>query len=178
MTSADLSWRDGGAVMSPCGRYRYILHRMWGEPDSRAVTFIMLNPSTADGREDDPTIRRCIGFAKRLGFGRLYVVNLFAFRATEPADMFGHLRYSCDAMRLEERTYLLRATADSDTIIAAWGAAGTTLVERGAVKKRSDRIREILSIRERTLHCLGRTKSGAPRHPLYLPVDAPLEVWP
>ena len=178
MTSADLSWREGGAVVSPCGRYRYTLHRVWGDDDSRAVTFIMLNPSTADGREDDPTIRRCIGLAKRLGFGRMYVVNLFAFRATDPADLFGHLRYGDDTMQPDERTYLLRATADSDTIIAAWGAAGRTLVDREAVQKRSEHIREILSIRERTLHCLGRTKSGAPRHPLYLPVDAPLEVWP
>ena len=76
---------ERNAVISACGRYRYLLTRRVG-PGTRAVTFIMLNPSTADATRDDPTIRRCIGFARSWGIGGVDVVNLFAFRATEPRD--------------------------------------------------------------------------------------------
>ena len=74
--TAHLGMADTGATLSPCGRYRYRLTRRWG--DGGAVAFVMLNPSTADAEKDDPTIRRCIGFAREWRFGRLIVVNLFA----------------------------------------------------------------------------------------------------
>src|SRR4051812_49823510 len=77
---------EDNAVISACGAYRYVLTRQVGGGVRRA-TFIMLNPSTADASNDDPTIRRCIGFAQRWGCGQLAVLNLFAYRATDPADL-------------------------------------------------------------------------------------------
>lgn len=74
------------AIISECGKYRYSLSRIWDENKAN-VLFIMLNPSTADGDVDDPTIRRCIGFAKSWGYGGIYVGNLFAYRATDPKEL-------------------------------------------------------------------------------------------
>ena len=76
---------DRTALFSPCGRFRYRLGRRWGEGPT--IAFVLLNPSTADDQRDDPTIRRCIGFARRLGFGGLEVVNLYAYVATDPAEL-------------------------------------------------------------------------------------------
>ena len=77
-----------GAVFSPCERYRYKLWRVWDPARPLGcVMFLMLNPSTATDTEDDPTIRRCIGYARSWGYGGLYVGNLFAYRATDPADL-------------------------------------------------------------------------------------------
>ena len=77
---------EAGALLSSCGTYRYRLWRYW-HTEREPLIFIMLNPSTADAMQDDPTIRKCIGFAKRLGFGGIEVVNLFAYRATDPRDL-------------------------------------------------------------------------------------------
>jgi len=123
----------------------------------------MLNPSTADANVDDPTIRRCIGFAKREGCGGLVVVNLYAYRATNPDDL---LKAINPIGSPETEIHLNKAVAEIDgPLIAAWGA----FTVRGAhpaywIKQRyGDR-----------LMCLGRTKDGHPRHPLYLSNDAPL----
>jgi hypothetical protein len=153
------------ASISACGTYRYWLSRWWGD-GFRVATFVMLNPSTADAHADDPTIRRCIGFAKRLGANALRVVNLYALRSPDPDDIFE----DPDPVgpRNDNTIYAERL---SDWVIAAWGA------HSAATPGRVARVRELLAGRE--VHCLGRTKSGAPRHPLYLPADAPLETfWP
>lgn len=151
---------DGSAaVISPCGAYRYTLTRTWG-PGKMAV-FVMLNPSTADARQDDPTIRRCRGFARREGCGGLVVVNLFAFRATSPADM----KAARDPVGPQNDATLIRVLDDADgPIIAAWGAHGSY---RG-------RDREVAGLIDAPWMCLGLTKAGAPRHPLYVKGDAPL----
>ncbi|WP_065321735.1 DUF1643 domain-containing protein [Tritonibacter mobilis] len=147
------------AVISDCGKYRYRLTRRWG--DGPTCGFIMLNPSTADAEADDPTIRRCISFAKREGCGGLVVVNLYAFRATKPADLW--------ALDPEERIggpqaeiELHRAIRDSEIMIAAWGA-DTKRAEHWIVERFGSQ-----------LMCLGKTKQGQPRHPLYVKGDAPL----
>ena len=77
---------EKGAQFSPCKKYRYALWRTWNQDDGH-VMFIGLNPSTADEFTDDPTERRCMGFARRWGFGGIYMMNLFAFRATNPLDL-------------------------------------------------------------------------------------------
>jgi hypothetical protein len=146
---------SGDAAISNCGQYRYQLRRTWSSGPE--CTFIMLNPSTADASEDDPTIRRCISFAKRERCGSLLVVNLFAFRATKPEDM----AKAIDPAGPENPRYLDDALKN-ETAIAAWGAhwmaerAGKSLAQKY------------------NLLCLGKTKSGAPRHPLYVKGDAPL----
>ena len=150
------------AVISECGRFRYSLTREWG-PGPRAL-FIMLNPSTADATEDDPTIRRCIGFAKREGCGSLQVENLFAYRATDPDKMFKHAHTAVGATD----SYIRNAVAElSGPLIAAWGA------DKRA-ESRARRVREYLTEGGALPMCLGKTKSGAPRHPLYVKADAPL----
>jgi hypothetical protein len=119
----------------------------------------MLNPSTADAERDDPTIRRCIGFSQAWGFGSAEIVNLFALRATDP----GVLRVHADPVGPETDDHILSAAARAEVVIAAWGAFGFAT-------SRAEHVLSLLS--NKRLHCLGRTRSGAPRHPLYLPKGA------
>lgn len=160
------------AVISGCGLYRYQLRRIWGapepDPDSgncSTCTFVMLNPSTADGQHDDQTIRKCIGFAQREGCGQLEVLNLFAWRATSPTDMFK----AKEPIGPENDQYLgTLAGLGSRLIIAAWGVHG---VHR-------NRDREVMAmLSQQPLWCLGTTKFGQPKHPLYLAADTPLEPF-
>ncbi len=150
-------------IYSPCGKYRYTLHRQWGQKNRRAVLFVLLNPSTATDEQDDPTIRRCIGYAKRLGFGRLMIGNIFAFRSTCPRVM----RMVGDPVGYGNDAMLLGMAQESDLVVCGWGVHGTH-------KGRSAEVRHLL--REYRLHCLGKTKDGEPRHPLYLRGDLQPEV--
>jgi hypothetical protein len=153
------AYLEASAVISPCTLYRYRLFRRWGL--GPVCTFIMLNPSTADGKLDDPTIRRCVGFAKREGCGALLVVNLFAFRATEPDDLL----LADDPFGPDGVQHLREAVEETrGPVVAAWGAwAGA----REPGKVIADRFHG-------RLVCLGTTKDGSPRHPLYVRADAPL----
>ena len=147
-----------GARFSRDRRYRYRLWRRW-DRSRPSIAFCMLNPSTADQRSDDPTIRRCIGFARAWGFGGVEVVNIFALRATDPRK----LRRARDPVGERNDAYLLAAAARSELMVIAWGV-------HGALLARDIRTRAMLSRRARLL-ALGWTKSGAPRHPLYLRRD-------
>jgi hypothetical protein len=155
-----------GADITPDGLYRYRLWRQWHASPTRACLFIMLNPSTADGIEDDPTIRRCVDFARGWGFGRLDVVNLYALRATDPAA----LRKVADPIGPLNDQRILEAAATADQIVAAWGVFGDTRV-------RANYVRELLVSRGRTVYCLGVTNDGCPRHPLYLPRLTKTQLW-
>lgn len=169
---------DKGATISRDGKYRYRLWREWrgthdpknwtwyskkhGQP--RACVFIMLNPSTADGNEDDPTIRRCVAFARRWNYERLEVVNLFAYRATDPRELLalGDLNEPVGPDNID---HVRRAVEDRGLIVAAWGAHGGHL----------DQARTVAGwIGDRSMKALGLTKDGHPRHPLYVRADAPL----
>lgn len=146
-----------GAVISDCGRYRYTLEREWMTGEGTCL-FVMLNPSTADASEDDPTIRRCIGFAQRWGYQRLTVGNLFAFRATDPRKLV----QVKDPGGPDNHLHLGRLAAEADRVVAAWGAfpaAG------------QDYLAAVLSEVDSDLVCLGTTKNGSPRHPLYVRGD-------
>ena len=140
------------AVLSKDGQYRYALRRTWDEAGP-TVLFIGLNPSTADHRVDDPTIRRCIRFAQDWGFGQLAVANLFAFRAPSPHV----LRRVHDPIGPQNEMWLRRLIADATEVIVAWGDRGTYL----------GRDRHVLAML-RQPRCLGLSKSGSPRHPLYM----------
>jgi hypothetical protein len=155
----DLLGLHNDAVLSDCGRYRYLLRREWG--GAPPLGWIMLNPSTADADQDDPTIRRCIGFAHRNGYGGIRVVNLFALRATDPSELLAADNPIGD---LYDPWLLLRICTD---VVAAWGAVKPAL---------SPRAREVVDMRpvQGRLLCLGTTKHGYPRHPLYLRADQPL----
>lgn len=140
------------AILDPTGTYRYLLSRVW-ENNTGKVVFVMLNPSTADGKEDDPTIRRCVGFAKDWGYGGLEVVNLFALRSTQPEHVFVHP----EPVGTENDAAILAAVHGADLIVAAWGTMGN--------RKRRDRAMLEL-LKEKEVYCLGTTRDGHPRHPL------------
>lgn len=116
---------DRSAEISECGRYRWWLRRSWLAykdglfvPGKGVCCFVMLNPSTADGTQDDPTIRRCIGFAKSWGYNGLSVRNLFAWRATDPKELFNAETVTGGQRGDSE----LLAACTSDLLVLAWGA--------------------------------------------------------
>jgi hypothetical protein len=141
------------ADFSPCRRYRYALWRTWGGLAGYAM-FVGLNPSTADETKDDPTIRRCIAFAKDWGYSGLCMTNLFAFRATKPA----HMMDADDPVGSDNDRWLSDAASQAAVVVAAWGVHGT-------FAGRHDAVRQMLP----HLHYLRLTKDGHPGHPLYLP---------
>jgi hypothetical protein len=111
---------EQNAILSTCGVYRYVLTRQVG-PGERTATFILLNPSTADATQDDPTIRRCIGFSRLWGCGKLAVLNLFAFRATLPAD----LKRAADPVGPENKVWFDRTL--TGLVVCGWGVHGAHL---------------------------------------------------
>jgi hypothetical protein len=147
-----------GALFSRDRRYRYRLWRRWDRSRLR-IAFCMLNPSTADERSDDPTIRRCIGFARHWGYGSVEIVNLFALRATDPRE----LRSMRDPIGRGNDAYIIEAAGRSAAVVIAWGA-------HGAFRERGTRVVHLLSPRAPLL-VLGWTQAGQPRHPLYLRRD-------
>ena len=140
------------ANFSRCRTYRYALRRQWN-PRGPIVLFVGLNPSTADETADDPTIRRCVGFARDWGFSAMVMANLFAYRATDPRD----LRVTHDPIGPRNNWWLASLPNQVDLVVAAWGIHGTLLDRDETVLRSLDRV-----------CCLGRTKAGHPRHPLYL----------
>ena len=164
MISVNKTPRHGIARFSECGHYRYLLVSEFGG-DSTCV-FIMLNPSTADGNEDDPTIRRCIYFSKREGFGRLEVVNLYAYRSPSPTELVLTGDPVGPGNNYEIEGALLRASL----VVAAWGNRADPV-----------RVHEVANLIDRfgkPVKCFGLTKLGNPRHPLYSSSKAPLEYLP
>lgn len=154
------------AVISDCGQYRYRLTRTWDDT-LRPACFVMLNPSTADAGKDDPTIRRCVGFARSWGCGGIVVVNLFAFRATDPAELL-----KCpDPVGPDSWVWLesvaMEAVLQRSPVVAAWGV-------HGALRGRSREVADLFRRLGSPMSCLGVTKDGHPRHPLYVRADAAL----
>lgn len=157
---------ERGAVLSDDEVYRYELHRCW-DPRVPSVLWIMLNPSKADAEDDDPTIRRCIGFAKTWGYGGIVVCNLFAFRATKPEKLIG----ATDPIGPENDAHLFEA-ARNRRVIAAWGTSVPTYW-----RHRPAAIAAQLRQAGVDLHHVGLTKDGHPRHPLYLRGDTQPSRW-
>lgn len=147
-----------GACFDPTRHYRYTLWREWDAAGPR-VTFIMLNPSTADATHNDPTIRRCIQLAQQWHFGALEVVNLFAYCATTPAT----LKQVADPIGVDNPGYMLDAIHSATLVVAAWGNWGYLHQQDQVVIQRVTA--------STPLYCLGVNQSGQPRHPLYLRRD-------
>ena len=135
--------------------YRYTLSRTW-DSTKPTVLFIGLNPSIADENIDDPTITRCINFAKDWGYGTLLMANLFAFRSTYPKEIY----LIDDPIGKYNDHYILECVKQSDLIIACWGNNGTYM-------DREKIIKELVP----NLYCLQKNKNGTPHHPLRLPRD-------
>jgi hypothetical protein len=168
------------AEISPCGRYRYRLTRCWdvGLP---ALGWVMLNPSTADAAVDDPTIRRVTSFSQRAGYGSATVTNLFAWRATQPADLLT----ADDPFGQPRNVEVLEALfTEHDVVVAAWGAKFAEIARTRnrwqvvtGVPDHPKMIRAMANRHGTDLVCLGTTKDGSPRHPLYVSGSAPFIPW-
>lgn len=145
----------GNASFSECGRYRYLLTRSW-DPGAGDIHFICLNPSTATASTNDPTVRRLIDFAYRWGFGSMQLTNLFGLRSTDPSYLYSGIYPVGD--RNDE--FISRAYEFCDMTVLAWG-------NHGRYRSRSKEVRQICP----AAFCLGKTKEGEPKHPLYLRKD-------
>jgi len=175
----DLVVPDGiaGAVLSerPHSRAeplrRYLLWRIW-KPDAPRALFIGLNPSTADAMKDDPTVRKLAGFTRREGAGGFELVNLISERATDPSDVHG------DPEPEEADRYIEAALQRCSIVVAVWGE-GSKLCKRARdlALERDAFVTVAAESAGRDLLCLGVTKGGQPRHPLYLAGDTKLESF-
>lgn len=148
-------------IFSPCRRYRYVWKHIWGAENP--AMFIGLNPSTADESQADPTVRRCIRFAKDWGYDGLIMANLFAWRDTDPRGM----KAAEDPVGPENDEWLMRLAAEAGIVVAAWGT-------HGWYRSRNAQVRGMLGSR---LHYLRLTANGFPSHPLYLPADLRPQAW-
>ncbi|MBT8456406.1 MAG: DUF1643 domain-containing protein [Rhodobacteraceae bacterium] len=153
------------AIYSPCERYRYHLSRVWNSGGSRAL-FVMLNPSTATERQNDPTVERCERRARALGFGAFRVCNIFAWRDTDPRQM----RRADDPVGPANDAAITDGCDWADTIICAWGTHGEHL-DRGPA------VEALMRATGRDLYHLGLTKAGHPKHPLYIAYSAQPQLW-
>ncbi|HVT78430.1 MAG TPA: DUF1643 domain-containing protein [Acidimicrobiales bacterium] len=153
----------GSATYSPCKTWRYTLRRTPAQPrlvdaPKRVICWVMLNPSTATEHEDDPTVRRTQTFARAWGYDEVIVCNLFALRSTDPAALYTHP----DPVGPDNDDAIASVLADAELAIAAWGV-------HGELNRRADEfLARHASVR---WHCLGTTKHGHPRHPLYVRGD-------
>lgn len=143
------------AEFSKCRKYRYTLWRRWGP--GKYCAFICLNPSTADETNDDPTVRRCINYAKDWGYDAFVMLNLFAWRATDPKDM----KAQPDPIGDSNDWHILKTAKQAGIVVAAWGSHGTHL-------RRDEEVMSLMLSNHIQLHGLAFTQDGNPRHPLYL----------
>lgn len=157
-----------GAVLSECGTFRYRLWRIWNPEKPRAM-WVMLNPSTADASRDDPTIRKCMEFAKRWGCGGIEVVNLYAYRSSSPRAL-ASAGYQVGPKNVETlRAMLSDLLNHVGPVVAAWGTH--------AAPMHGDWFRVEADNAGRTLHYLRLNKDGSPGHPLYIPYETKLTEW-
>lgn len=152
----------GDAVLSDDGVYRYELRRVW-DPTAPGCGWVLLNPSTADAHQDDPTIRRCARLARAWGYGGILVVNLYALRTTDPRWLRGHP----DPVGPHNDHHIRIMATVSTSVICAWGT-------HPLAAHRAPHVQALLhqAAPHLRLHCVGRASNGAPRHPLYAPTTA------
>lgn len=156
------------AVISDCGKFRFVLGRQLNDPNTHRLLYIMLNPSTADASIDDPTIRRCTTFALKHGYTSFEVVNLFAFRTPSP-KVLADAGYPSHRQEYE---YAVAAMKRADAICCAWGA-----IPKGVPSLVAGLMRNLALVQRKPMVCLGKTKDGHPRHPLYLPNSATFQEF-
>ncbi len=154
---------NSGAIFSEDRIHRYVLIREW-DLNKPSLMFVSLNPSTADETKNDPTVRRCIGFAERWGFGKLFMMNMFAFRATLPTDLFN----SENPIGDKNDYWLKKIAKKADKIVLAYG-------NHGDFKGRHIKILKLID----NPYCIKKSKTGMPTHPLYLKyTKKPIKYYP
>jgi hypothetical protein len=152
------------AVFDPTAQYRYWWSRRW-DSARPVLNFLMLNPSTADAERSDPTVTRCLHFARAWGFGTLIVTNIFSYRSTDPRA----LRTVADPVGPENDAWIVQAADRANRVVVAWGTHGT-------LGGRQDQVLALLH--DHPLYALGQTHQGCPRHPLYVPRSVALQPFP
>lgn len=158
---------DGAIIV---GDYRYLLWRTWDMTHPR-VLWILLNPSHADGKNDDQTLRRCRRFTQQRNCGGLEIVNLFAYRASDPESLL----HTCNPVGDENDDHVKEAIERATDIVVAWGAWGA----KDMYRQRAKAVRGLLSqYPEKQLLCLGKTLEGCPRHPCRMATDTPWQTFP
>ena len=156
---------ESGATFSPCRRWRYLLWRRWDEAKP-AANFLMLNPSTSDELQLDPTCARARDYAERWGYGALVVTNIFAFRNTDPNRM----KAVADPVGPGNDAAIVRAARAAGIVVCAWG-------NHGGFLGRSTKILKKLNANAIPLHALRVNAGGEPAHPLYLPGNLRPMPW-
>jgi len=156
---------ESGAKFSACRRWRYLLWRRW-DASKPAANFLMLNPSTADEWQLDPSCTRARNYAERWGFGALIVTNLFGWRATDPQEM----KAAREPVGRGNDRAILRAAREAALVVCAWGNHGAHLGRSGDVLK-------FLKSENVKLHVLRMNGGGEPAHPLYLPGSLQAASW-
>lgn len=163
------------ALLSACGRYRYTLTRVLNpnvaREQRRTLLMLGVNPSTADGETDDASIRKMCGFARRWGFDRLQVGNVFGWRATDVRE----LARAPDPVGPENDEHLDQLIGGADLVVPCWGRQSKV---PPALRPRFNVVRTLIQAWERPTACLGRCSDGSPRHPLMLGYDTAQEPWP
>lgn len=150
------------AYIDESGQYRYWLLRQWKQNSDNFINFVMLNPSKADAKNDDPTVRCCIRFAKNFKFDGMYITNLFAFITKDPNE----LKKQSEPIGKENNKYLREKANISNKVVIAWSNHGSFM----------NRDKEVISIlnQEKTIYCLGKNRPGQPTHPSRLKSNAKL----
>lgn len=164
---AALIGESAWATFSPCRDYRYALFRRWSEL-AEGVMWIMCNPSTADAFKLDPTVRRCARFAQSWNHASVLVVNIFGLRSTDPKALYLH---SDPVGRDNDEVIGTWLDCWDGPVVAAWGV-------HGAYRQRGEQVAELVRAHGKRLHCLGVTKDGHPKHPLYVPGATALIEYP
>ena len=170
MVSIDTS--QNSANESSCMRYRYTLVRRFDVSNPTVLVYLMLNPSTANAKRDDPTIRRCIAFAKREDYGAMIVVNLYAYRATDPRELKVYASERGDITGSPLADVFIAEAVRGRDLVCAWGAYSSP-----TFKQRVREVRAIVEPASRSVLCFGKAKNGSPRHPLMLPNNAELTPY-
>jgi hypothetical protein len=152
------------ARFSPCRTWRYTLTRQFGPGPT--CMFCCLNPSTADEVKNDPTVRRCIGYARKWGFGSYVMTNIFGYRSTDPKGLLA----VDDPVGPDNDVAIRRVAGWSSLVVAAWGV-------HGALNGRGEQVMKMLHEIGVAVFCLGTTKAGHPRHPLYLPKNVKPQLY-
>lgn len=141
--------------------YRYYLFRAW-DKSKPLLAFIGMNPSKADERFDDPTVRRCINFARREGAGRFVMLNVYGYRSTDPLAI-GKV---ADPNGPDNDFWLKSYVKEADVVVAAWG--------RNVTQRGEEVLKMVKGLN--TIYCLGTNSDGSPKHPLYLKLDTPFQL--
>lgn len=158
---------NSGANFSECRRYRYVLWRHWSAEPSLVV--IGLNPSTADEHTNDPTIERCQRRAKQMGMGGLVMLNLFAWRSTDPS-LLPKDRSAIQEPGTNRNDEALLEHTRTGVVLCGWG-------NDGELQSRGWNVRTFLRREGRELHALKITKRGHPQHPLYVAYACKPDIW-